>query len=53
MLKPCLLAIAIAIACPSFATAGYLDEDPDEVFAEVYRHLGTTLPAHVARDAYV
>jgi hypothetical protein len=35
------------------AGAGYLDENPDEVFADVYARLGVTLPPKVARDPYV
>src|SRR3954453_22233121 len=34
------------------ATAGYLDENPDEVFAGVYERLGP-LPLKAARDPYV
>ena len=33
--------------------AGYLDENPDEVFAGVYARLGTSLPVNVARDPQV
>jgi len=33
--------------------AGYLDENPDEVFSDVYQRLGIGLPPNVARDPYV
>jgi len=33
--------------------AGYLDENPDEVFADVYTQLGINLPHKIARDPYV
>jgi clan AA aspartic protease (TIGR02281 family) len=39
-------------AIPSTVTAGYLDENPDEVFSTVYERLGT-LPVRAARDPYV
>jgi clan AA aspartic protease (TIGR02281 family) len=35
------------------ATAGYLDENPDEVFSELYDRLGMKLPVKAARDPYV
>jgi clan AA aspartic protease (TIGR02281 family) len=35
------------------AGAGYLDENPDEVFAGVYTRLGVNLPVRAARDPYV
>src|SRR5215813_912177 len=46
-----LAALAIAGAPP--AHAGYLDENPDDVFADVYGRLGVDLPAGVARDPVV
>lgn len=46
-----LAALAIAGARP--AHAGYLDENPDDVFADVYGRLGVDLPAGVARDPVV
>jgi clan AA aspartic protease (TIGR02281 family) len=48
--RSCLVAILVAMA-PS-AQAGYLDENPDEVFEAVYSRLGT-LPVRAARDPYV
>jgi clan AA aspartic protease (TIGR02281 family) len=33
--------------------AGYLDENPDEVFADVYKRLGISLPHSVARDPVI
>ena len=46
-----------AVALLLFATlapaiAGYLDENPDEVFSAVYERLGA-LPVKAARDPYV
>src|ERR1051326_5759966 len=35
------------------AQAGYLDENPDEVFEGVYKRLGVTLPLRAARDPVV
>jgi len=35
------------------ARAGYLDENPDQVFAEVYEQLGTKIPQAAARDPVV
>lgn len=46
------LAVLCALACLSRAQAGYLDENPDEVFATVYSRLGN-LPVRAARDPYV
>ncbi|HLX17855.1 MAG TPA: aspartyl protease family protein [Bradyrhizobium sp.] len=40
------------IAFPNNVSAGYLDENPDEVFATVYERLGA-LPLRAARDPYV
>ena len=37
-------ALAVSIACCASARAGYLDEDPDELFAAVY------VPAFQAKD---
>lgn len=42
----------LLLAIPSAASAGYLDENPDEVFSIVYEHLGA-LPVAAARDPYV
>jgi len=45
------LAAAIVAAGP--ARAGYLDENPDEVFEDVYKRLGVNLPVRAARDPVV
>jgi aspartyl protease family protein len=47
-----LVAILLALACAPTAHAGYLDENPEEVFASVYQRLGK-LPLRAARDPYV
>jgi aspartyl protease family protein len=47
-----LIAVVLALACAPPAHAGYLDENPDEVFAAVYERLGA-LPLRAARDPYV
>jgi aspartyl protease family protein len=47
----CALAILL-IAIPNKVCAGYLDENPEEVFAGVYERLGA-LPQRAARDPYV
>lgn len=47
----CMIALLLA-AIPGMAKAGYLDENPDEVFASVYERLGA-LPLKAARDPYV
>ena len=45
--------VAVLLASlPVMASAGYLDEDPDEVFAAVYERLGA-LPLKAARDPFV
>jgi len=52
MLKSfCLVALLFA-ALPTIAQAGYLDENPDEVFADVYERLGA-LPVKAAQDPFV
>src|SRR5438874_8675713 len=43
----------LAIACVRSAQGGYLDEDPDEVFATVYSRLAIKLPHRAARDPLV
>jgi len=48
----CLAAVLLATACAAPVRAGYLDENPDEVFEEVYARLGS-LPVRAARDPYV
>jgi aspartyl protease family protein len=47
----CVIALLL-IAIPNFVRAGYLDENPNEVFASVYQRLGA-IPLEAARDAYV
>ena len=47
-----LVAALLGLACVTPAVAGYLDENPDEVFATVYERIGA-LPIRAARDAYV
>jgi clan AA aspartic protease (TIGR02281 family) len=42
----------LLIAMPHIAWAGYLDENPDDVFAGVYERIGA-LPLTAARDPYV
>ncbi|WP_334376513.1 hypothetical protein [Bradyrhizobium sp. AZCC 1719] len=42
----------LLFAAQGGAIAGYLDENPDEVFSTVYERLGA-LPAKAARDPYV
>ncbi len=46
-------ALAVSIACCASARAGYLDEDPDELFAAVYERLNIKLAVPAARDPYV
>jgi len=45
--------LAIAVFCIATADAGYLDENPDEVFSSVYDRLGVRLPHRAARDPVV
>jgi clan AA aspartic protease (TIGR02281 family) len=47
----CLLAILLSLA-PQLVQAGYLDENPEEVFSSVYERLGA-LPLRAARDPFV
>ena len=42
----------LLVATPATVRAGYLDENPDEVFSGVYERLGA-LPVAAARDPYV
>jgi clan AA aspartic protease (TIGR02281 family) len=44
--------VALWLMAVSPACAGYLDENPDEVFATVYERLGA-IPVAAARDAFV
>jgi clan AA aspartic protease (TIGR02281 family) len=46
------LAACLLAALSGGARAGYLDENPDEVFASVYERIGA-LPVQAARDPYV
>ena len=52
MLKRYCAAALLLLAAQGPAMAGYLDENPDEVFSGVYERLGA-LPAKAARDPYV
>lgn len=52
MFRSCLLAAFILAASFAMADAGYLDENPDEVFESVYARIGA-LPVHAARDPFV
>jgi aspartyl protease family protein len=50
--------LCLALAIPlllwaQLSRAGYLDEDPDDVFADVYLNLLTDIPAAAARDPYI
>jgi clan AA aspartic protease (TIGR02281 family) len=47
----CVVALLL-VASSTMAAAGYLDENPDEVFSTVYDRLGA-LPPKAARDPYV
>jgi aspartyl protease family protein len=42
----------LLVVIPGMAAAGYLDENPDEVFSSVYERLGA-LPTQAARDPFV
>lgn len=43
----------VLLLAPAVAFAGYLDEDPDQVFAGVYDKLGVSIPRAAARDPVV
>jgi clan AA aspartic protease (TIGR02281 family) len=45
-------AVILFAATPGAASAGYLDENPDDVFATVYERIGA-LPVQAARDPFV
>jgi aspartyl protease family protein len=47
----CAIALMV-IALPNTVGAGYLDDNPDEMFAAVYERLGA-LPVRAARDPFV
>ena len=51
MFRYCAIALLLA-AIPHSVSAGYLDENPEEVFAGVYERIGV-LPVAAARDPYV
>jgi clan AA aspartic protease (TIGR02281 family) len=51
MFRFCVIALLL-MAMPSLVRAGYLDENPEEVFSTVYERLGA-LPLAAARDPYV
>jgi clan AA aspartic protease (TIGR02281 family) len=51
MFRGCFIALLL-IAMPGMVKAGYLDENPDEVFSAVYERIGA-LPLRAARDPYV
>jgi clan AA aspartic protease (TIGR02281 family) len=53
MLKRSCLVALLTLSALQGVGAGYLDENPDEVFAEVYQRLGIGLPVRIARDPYV
>jgi aspartyl protease family protein len=49
-----LVAVPAIVVCSIVAvSAGYLNENPDEVFAAVYARLGVNLPVRAARDPAV
>lgn len=48
-----ILVLLILAATTGPARAGYLDENPDEVFSGVYARLGIRLPERAARDPFV
>ncbi len=52
MIWRCCVIGLLLIAVPGGVRAGYLDENPEEVFADVYQRLGA-LPLRAARDPYV
>ena len=53
MVKRSCLLFLVATALCATAQAGYLDENPDEVFAPVYERLKVKLPVRAARDPFV
>jgi clan AA aspartic protease (TIGR02281 family) len=52
LLGRCTVSAALLLLAPHQVQAGYLDENPEEVFAGVYERLGA-LPLKAARDPYV
>jgi len=46
-------AVVLLLLAPAVAFAGYLDENPDQVFAGVYDKLGVSIPQAAARDPVV
>src|SRR5205823_5650076 len=47
------LAVILVLVAPAIATAGYLDENSDEVFKTVYDKLGVEIPLSIARDPVI
>jgi clan AA aspartic protease (TIGR02281 family) len=52
MLRSLCIAALLLAASSAIASAGYLDENPDQVFESVYERIGA-LPVQAARDPYV
>jgi aspartyl protease family protein len=52
MFGRCCVIVALLLTLSGIARAGYLDEDPAEVFSAVYERLGV-LPLRAARDPFV
>ena len=52
MFRSCCVIALLFAASSGIAHAGYLDENPDEVFEGVYERIGT-LPVQAARDPFV
>jgi aspartyl protease family protein len=52
MFRQCCAVALLLAAMSGVASAGYLDENPDEVFATVYERIGA-LPVQAARDPFV
>jgi hypothetical protein len=52
MFGRCCFIALLLVAMPSMVRAGYLDENPEEVFSTVYERLGA-LPLAAVRDPYV
>ncbi len=45
--------VILLLLAPAVAFAGYLAENPDQVFAGVYDRLGVSIPRAAARDPVV
>jgi clan AA aspartic protease (TIGR02281 family) len=52
MFRACCVVALLFAALSGIARAGYLDENPDEVFEDVYQRVGA-LPVQAARDPFV